>query len=55
VIDIETVLAIVMVFLSVLLMLSVKWLMATWSELTVDEIIYHMVAPLQGTSTAMVR
>lgn len=55
VVDIETILAVIMVFFSMLLMLSVKWLMATWSELTVDEIIYHMVAPLQGTSTAMVR
>ena len=51
--DVETILAVIMVFLSMLLMFSVKWLMATWSELTVDEIIYHMVAPLQGTSTAM--
>jgi len=53
VIDIETILAVVLVFLSMLLMFSVKWLLSTWSELTVDEIIYHMVAPLQGTSTAM--
>lgn len=51
--DVETILAVILVFLSMLLMFSVKWLMATWSELTVDEIIYHMVAPLQGTSTAM--
>ncbi len=54
-IRIETVLAVILVFLSTLIMFSVKWLLATWSELTVDEIIYHIVAPLQGTSTVMVK
>lgn len=48
-----TVLAVILVFVSMLIMLSVRWLLKTWSELTVDEIIYHLVAPLQGTSTAM--
>lgn len=55
IIKLETVLAVMLVFFSTLLMFSVKWLLATWSELTVDEIIYHMLAPLQGTSTAMVK
>ncbi|ETP71019.1 hypothetical protein UYO_3041 [Lachnospiraceae bacterium JC7] len=50
-----TVLAVILVFVSTLIMFSVKWLLATWSELSVDEIIYHMVAPLQGTSTAMLK
>ncbi len=54
-IKLETILAVTLVFLSALIMFSVKWLLATWSELTVDEIIYHMVAPLQGTSTAMLK
>lgn len=49
-----TVIAIVLAFLAALLFFSIRWLLRTWSELTVDEIIYHLVAPLQGTSAGMV-
>ena len=55
IIKLETVLAVILVFISTLIMFSVKWLLVTWSELTVDEIIYHIMAPLQGTSTAMLK
>lgn len=55
IVSLITVLAVILVFISTLVMFSVRWLLETWSELTVDEIIYHMVAPLQGTSTAMVQ
>ena len=55
VIDFATVLTILLSFLSALFYFSLRWLMATWSELTVDEVLYHLVAPLQGSSAAMVR
>ena len=35
-------------FFSALLLFSLRWLMNTWSELTVDEVLYHLFAPLQG-------
>ena len=50
-----SVLVVMLAFFSSLVLFSVKWLLETWSELTVDEIIYHMIAPLQGTSTAMIK
>ena len=53
--DMTTILTVLLSFLSALLFFSLHWLMHTWSELTVDEVLYHLFAPLQGTSTAMVR
>ncbi len=55
VLDLTTMLAVVFSFLSALLLFSLRWLMSTWSELTVDEVLYHLFAPLQGTSASMVR
>ncbi len=31
-----------------------KWLFATWAELTAEEILYHLKAPLSGTDSGMV-
>lgn len=55
VVDLTTVTAVFLSFLSSLLLFSLRWLMSTWSELTVDEVLYHLFAPLQGTSAAMIR
>ena len=54
VLDMTTIAAVILSFFSALLLFSLRWLMNTWSELTVDEVLYHLFAPLQGTSTAMV-
>lgn len=37
--------------LSVLLALSVRWMFATWTNLSMDELVYHLTAPLDGTNT----
>ena len=42
------------VFLSVLLSASLNWIFFTWSELTVDEILYHLLSPLRGAGQGMV-
>lgn len=41
-------------FLSALLYNAAKWVVATWGLLTVDEVIYHLKAPLEGTNSDMV-
>lgn len=40
--------------LSVLLALSVRWMFATWTNLSMDELVYHLIAPLDGTNTDMI-
>lgn len=40
--------------LSVLLVLSVRWMFATWTNLSMDELVYHLTAPLDGTNTDMI-
>ena len=40
--------------LSVLLALSVRWMFATWTNLSMDELVYHLTAPLDGTNTDMI-
>ena len=40
--------------LSVLLALSVRWMFATRTNLSMDELVYHLTAPLDGTNTDMI-
>ncbi|WP_330392203.1 sulfatase-like hydrolase/transferase [Hespellia stercorisuis] len=40
--------------IAALLRCSVDWMFATWSNLTMDELVYHMNAPLDGTNEGMV-
>lgn len=40
--------------LSVLLALSVRWMFATWTNLSMDELVYHLTAPLDATNTDMI-
>jgi Phosphoglycerol transferase and related proteins, alkaline phosphatase superfamily len=40
--------------LGVLISSTVYWLMKTWANLTVDEIVFHLKVPLRGTNNAMV-
>lgn len=40
--------------LSVLLALSVRWMFATWTNLSMDELVYYLTAPLDGTNTDMI-
>lgn len=40
--------------LSVLLALSVRWMFSTWTNLSMDELVYHLTAPLDGTNTDMI-
>ena len=48
------VLTAVLVFLAVYLPLTYRWSQHTWSDLSIEEIIYHLLMPLEGTGTNMV-
>ncbi|MDD3277375.1 MAG: GBS Bsp-like repeat-containing protein [Lachnospiraceae bacterium] len=51
---IKRILAIAIVGICVLLYQSVQWAWDNWSELSVDEIVYHLKAPLEGTGSNMI-
>lgn len=38
-----------------LLCCSIRWMFQTWSNLTMDELVYHLTAPLEGTNTDMIK
>lgn len=38
-----------------LLYFSIKWMFKTWTNLTMDELVYHLTAPLEGTNDGMIR
>lgn len=46
--------AIPLSILSTLLCFSIVWMFNTWSNLTIDELVYHLTAPLEGTNQSMI-
>ena len=42
---------IIIILLSVLIVSSIKWMFKTWNNLNIEELIYQIKAPIQGTST----
>ena len=40
--------------IALLLCFSIKWMFDTWANLTMDELIYHLKAPLEGTNEDMI-
>ena len=40
---------------SVLLAFSAKWMFDTWTSLTMDELVFHLTASLEGTNTDMIK
>lgn len=49
-----TILAVVMVVFATVLCFSIRWMFNTWSNLSMDELVYHMTAPLDGTNESMI-
>ncbi len=47
------VLTAILVFLASYLPLTYRWSQATWSDLSIEEIIYHLTMPMEGTGTGM--
>lgn len=52
--SIETLLAILLTTVAALLCFSIMWMSNTWSNLSMDELMYHLTAPLQGTNQSMI-
>ena len=44
----------IIVTLAVLICFSIKWMFDTWINLSMDELIYHLTAPLEGTYKEMI-
>ena len=42
-----------MIFLTILAVFSTKWVKATYGGLTVDEILFHLTVPIEGTETGI--
>lgn len=50
-----SVLAVVLAVLTTLLTSSLRWMFQTWSNLTMDELVFHLTTPLEGTNNGMIR
>lgn len=50
-----TILAVLLAVLATVITCSLRWMFDTWSNLTMDELIYHLTSPLDGTNDAMIR
>ena len=44
-----------MIFLTILAVFSTKWVKATYGGLTVDEILFHLTVPIEGTETSILK
>ena len=50
-----TVIAVLISVAAAILCLSIGWMFDTWSNLSMDELMYHLTAPLEGTNMGMVK
>ena len=48
------IITIIIVGLMVLLTFSIHWLLKTWANLSMEELVYHLQVPLEGTNESMV-
>lgn len=49
------ILSTILALLASLLAFSAKWMFKTWTNLTMDELVYHLTSPLEGTNTDMIK
>lgn len=50
-----TVVSVIMMVLATIICFSIQWMFDTWNNLTIDELVYHLTAPLEGTNEEMIR
>lgn len=41
--------------ITALLVFSIHWMFDTWNNLTMDELVFHLTAPLEGTNEGMIK
>lgn len=49
-----TVLSVLLMVAAVVICTSIRWMFDTWSNLTMDELVFHLTAPLEGTNGEMI-
>lgn len=49
-----TVISVMVIIIATILALSVKWMFKTWANLSIDELLFHLKAPLEGTNQDMI-
>ncbi len=49
-----TVLSVLLMVAAVVICSSIRWMFDTWSNLTMDELVFHLTAPLEGTNGEMI-
>lgn len=49
-----TILTLILLFGATVLYFSIQWMFDTWSNLSMDELVYHLSTSLDGTSTDMI-
>lgn len=47
-------LSVILVIIASLLAFSSKWMFKTWTNLVMDELVYHLKAPLEGANADMI-
>ena len=53
-VSIGTLLTILISFLATLLFFAIRWMFATWNNLSMDELVYHLTTPLDGADSGLV-
>ena len=44
----------IVITVAILICFSIKWMFDTWTNLSMEELVYHLKAPLQGTNEEMI-
>ena len=52
---IDVILTILFALIAPLLFFSMQWMFRTWSHLSMDELVFHLQSPLEGTNTDMIK
>ena len=46
--------SLLLITLATLLSFSISWMFKTWTNLSMDELVYHLTAPIEGTNKDMI-
>ena len=46
--------SVIVITVAVLICFSIKWMFDTWTNLSMEELVYHLTAPLEGTNEEMI-
>lgn len=50
-----TILTVFLMVLASMIYFSIQWMFDTWNNLTMDELVFHLKAPLEGTNDGMIK